>query len=85
MISVSDGELHGQFIFDKKILVAQGVMSNNGTGGKRAMRVYPSWSRPIAKDAIKTQQWQLQYFFAMPQNKDHDLQKVRALFNPLHP
>ena len=77
VISVSDGGLHGQFIFDQKILLAKGVMSNNGKGGKRAMRIYPSWSKPIAKEAIKTQQWQLQYFVEGTSDKN----KVRRLFN----
>ena len=81
VVSVSDGTLHGQFIFDQKILLAKGVMSKNGKGGKRAIRVYPAWSKPIAKEAIKTQQWQLQYFFETTSDKNADLQRVRKLFN----
>jgi hypothetical protein len=80
VVNVSDGALHGQFIFDQKILLAKGVISRNGKGGKRAIRVYPAWSKPVAKDAIKTQQWQLQYFFALTSDKNADLQKVQKLF-----
>ncbi len=82
VVSVSDGVHHGQFVFNQKILLAKGAMSKNGKGGKRAIRVYPAWSKPIAKEAIKTQQWQLQYFFAIPQNGNIDLAQVRKLFNP---
>ena len=81
VVCVSDGTLHGQFIFDQKILLAKGVMSKNGKGGKHAIRVYPAWNKPIAKEAIKTQQWQLQYFFAMTSDKNAALQIVRKLFN----
>ena len=63
IVSAIDGANRGQFIFDQKILVNQGIMSHRGKGGKLAFRVYPPWTKPEAKAAIKTQQWQLQYFF----------------------
>lgn len=58
-----DGVLRcGQFIFPKDVLVKHTVMSQNGLGGKRGFRVYPNWVTPIAKQAIKTQNWQSKYF-----------------------
>ncbi len=81
IIHVSDGMHHGQFIFDQKILLSKGVMSKNHQGGKRAIRVYPAWTRPTAKDAIKTQAWQLQYFLPLDKNNHADLEQVKMFFS----
>ncbi len=62
VVCLVDGEKKGVFVFPKKALLAHNVFSKNGAGGKRAFRVYPSWVTVDAKDAIKTQKWQLQYF-----------------------
>lgn len=37
-------------------------MSVNAKGGKRAIRVYAPWVKPVAKQAIQTQRWQLRSF-----------------------
>jgi hypothetical protein len=69
IVSVADTTHRGQFVFNKHALLKHGVMSRNGHGGKRGIRVYPPWTKPVAKDAIKTQQWQLLYFVGLaPQN-----------------
>ncbi len=81
IIHVSDGINHGQFIFDQKILISKGVMSKNNQDGKRAIRVYPAWTTPIAKDAIKTQAWQLKYFLPLKENIHADLAQVKKFFN----
>lgn len=52
----------GTFIFPKKVLGEKGIVSKNKTGGKRAMRIYPSWDKPESAEARKTQEWQLRYF-----------------------
>ncbi|AYG69666.1 MULTISPECIES: MepB family protein [unclassified Rhizobium] len=65
VVNVADTAYRGQFIFNQKLLLAKGIMSRNGKGGKRAIRVYPPWSFPTAKDAIRTQQWQTQYFLPL--------------------
>jgi len=41
----------GQFIFPKNILAKQGVLSINGKGGKRAMRVYSEWDTALNHQA----------------------------------
>ncbi|MET3133280.1 hypothetical protein AAKU55_003570 [Oxalobacteraceae bacterium GrIS 1.11] len=79
VVSVDDAAQLGQFVFSQEALLKHGVMSRDGKGGKRAMRVYPPWSNPVAKDAIKTQQWQLRYF--LPLVPDVDPARVRQLFN----
>jgi hypothetical protein len=65
IIHVSDGARSGQFVFDKPTLVKRGVMSVDGKGGKRALRVYPPWTTPTAKDAISTQRWQLDSYLPL--------------------
>jgi hypothetical protein len=63
IVSVRDGARFGQFIFPKAVLCAKGIVSKDGNGGKRAMRVYPAWDIAENPQAKKTQAWQLQYFF----------------------
>lgn len=53
----------GHFIFPKSILIEKGIISQKGQGGKRGIRVYPSWNSTESKQALKTQQWQNQFFF----------------------
>ncbi|PZW94345.1 hypothetical protein DFS28_1085 [Pseudomonas sp. 478] len=80
VVSVADETHRGQFVFDREILAAKGVMSIDGEGGKRAIRVYPPWSRPVAKQAVRTQQWQLKYFLTLDQSGHADPVQVRRLF-----
>lgn len=65
VVSVADATHCGQFVFNQYALLKYGVMSRDGHGGKRAMRVYPPWTKPTARDAIKTQEWQLRYFVSL--------------------
>ncbi len=81
VISVADADHGGQFIFSKQLLLEKGVMSCEGKGGKRAIRVYPPWVVPTAKEAIRTQRWQTEYF--LPLAADGTAQSpelVRKLF-----
>lgn len=58
----------GQFIFPTSILVEKGIISNQGKGGKRGIRVYPPWDVPTNKQAIKTQEWQTKYFLPITES-----------------
>ncbi len=80
VVSVSDAAHHGQFVFAQKTLVEKGVMSRAGKGGKRAIRVYPPWSKPVVQEAIRTQKWQLQYFLPLLFDRNSDPPRVRKLF-----
>lgn len=62
IVSVAEAGHRGQFVFDRRVLVERGVFAVDGKGGKRAVRVYPPWSKPIASQALRTQQWQLRCF-----------------------
>ena len=81
VIAVSDTTHSGQFVFDKKILIEKGLMSSKDKIGKLAFRLYAPWSNPIAKAAIKTQQWQLPYFFSMSSKGIAEPHQIRKLFN----
>lgn len=52
----------GQFVFPKEVLIKQDILKTATTNGKMAIRVYPRWEKPINKQAIATQKWQLEYF-----------------------
>ncbi|MES2070163.1 MAG: MepB family protein [Pseudomonadota bacterium] len=80
VVSVSDARQRGQFVYSREALIKHGVMSHGGKGGKRAIRVYPPWSKPVAAAAIKTQQWQLRYFLALTTDFGADPAQVRKLF-----
>lgn len=80
VISVRTSEHFGQFVFPKTILCEKGIVSKNGKGGKRAMRIYPSWDIPDSLQAKKTQAWQLSYFVEFSCNADVDIQRIEKLF-----
>ncbi len=44
VVSVRNDACFGQFIFPKAVLAVKDIVSKNGIGGKRAIRVYPPWS-----------------------------------------
>ncbi|MBX9830677.1 MepB family protein [Candidatus Babeliales bacterium] len=81
VISVRNKEHFGQFVFPKAVLCEKGFVSQNGKGGKRAMRVYPAWDVAENQQAKKTQAWQLAYFFEIKQDKPIDTARVKKLFS----
>ncbi|MCF7899921.1 MepB family protein [Candidatus Babeliales bacterium] len=62
IINVKNSTHCGQFIFSKNVLEEKKIISKNGNGGKRAIRVYPPWDITSSPQAQKTQAWQLLYF-----------------------
>ena len=79
-IHVGDGKQEGWFIVDRAALLAHGVMSRDGAGGKRALRVYPPWCAPVARQAVRSQQWQLNYFVAAGADDAQRARRLLALF-----
>jgi len=71
----------GQFIFPKNTLAQQKIITKNGVGGKRGIRIYPPWDTVTNKQAEKTQQWQLAYFFPINVNQSTDLALAKKLIN----
>lgn len=81
IISVRDSENFGQFIFPKSVLVSKGIISQNKKGGKRGIRVYAPWDKPINKQAIQTQAWQVNYFVEIKENSLLDLEFVKKILS----
>ena len=79
IVNVTYKDKFGQFVFPKSILLKKGILSTDKKEGKRAFRVYPSWDMPSSKQALKTQQWQLKYFYII--NDKTNLEEVNALYS----
>lgn len=82
VITSQRGNTIGQFIFPTSVLIDKGVMSELGKGGKRGMRVYPSWDTVTNKQAEKTQTWQLNYFVRLKDLTSVD--RTHKLFNKVN-
>ncbi|WP_447124044.1 MepB family protein [Glaciimonas sp. GG7] len=79
IISVRKDDCLGQFVFPKSVLCEQDVVSTDGKGGKRAMRVYPPWDTPVSRQAQTTQRWQLAYFLDISSaDQDRRINCVRS-------
>ena len=80
IVIVREAERCGQFIFPKAVLVQNGLLSKDGCGGKRAMRVYPPWVITENLQARKTQEWQSLYFYEIaPAFNGSGIQKLFAI------
>ncbi len=78
LVSVFDHTHRGLFIFNRHVLAKKGVMSVKGKEGKRAIRVYAPWIKPIVKQAVITQKWQLQHFVSATAD-EVNVNKLKAL------
>lgn len=83
VINVQKENHVGQFVFPKSILIAKGIVSTEKKDGKRGFRVYPIWDAPTSKQAQKTQQWQLDYFFEI--QKTVALERIKAMYKKTNP
>ena len=75
VINVQFENKTGQFVFPKSVLIENEILSTSKKDGKRGFRVYPIWDKTINKQAVKTQKWQLNYFFEINENLDFSLVK----------
>ncbi len=71
----------GLFIFPKRVLFENGILSDTSKVGKRGIRVYPTWDVTTNKQAQKTQLWQTAYFLEISHNNQFDLGKAKTLLN----
>ena len=67
----------GQFVFPVQALARHGVVSVDGRGGKRAMRVYPPNVVSTNTQARRTQAWQCEYFLPI----DAHVAQIRAMYS----
>lgn len=77
VINVIASNEMGQFVFPKALLIEKGIISTSEKEGKRGFRVYPSWDKVSSRQAIKTQQWQLNYFIVIDPKLDLKTVKER--------
>ncbi|MCQ8774315.1 MepB family protein [Streptomyces telluris] len=82
VISTREGERFGQFVFSRDVLRERGILSTNGSGGKRAFRVYPPWVTTTNRQARSTQTWQVEHFLQLPEGEPVDLPRAHALYHP---
>ncbi len=78
VIQVKTEHQLGQFVFPMAALVNYGIVSSNKKEGKRGFRVYPPWNKAVNKQAVKTQKWQLNYFYEL--TAPTDLNRVIELY-----
>ena len=79
VINVKTESNFGQFVFPKSELINKGIISTKEKDGKRGFRVYPKWDNTLSKQANKTQEWQLKYFYEI--TNFTDLSLVKKLYN----
>ncbi|MBE0406089.1 MepB family protein [Psychrobacter sp. AOP22-C1-22] len=75
-----DDNTLGQFVFPKDILLKNNILKSHSTKGKMGIRVYPSWDKPTSKTAIRTQNWQLDYFFTVADTRVLPSAKILELY-----
>lgn len=80
VITAKNGGNFGQFIFPKAVLADKGIISTNNKEGKRGIRVYPPWDIVISKQAVKTQNWQTNYFLKISGDSITELSCAKELF-----
>lgn len=79
MIATKTSTQFGVFIFQKKVLYEQRILSDETNDGKRGIRVYPTWDETTSKQAQKTQLWQTDYFLDLSDKNEIDLDLVKNL------
>lgn len=62
IVLVLDDKKQGIFLFPKKVLLEQGILTNQTSKGKMGIRVYPTWESELNTSAQRTQKWQAVYF-----------------------
>ncbi|GGQ21231.1 MepB family protein [Streptomyces roseolilacinus] len=82
VVSTRDHHHFGQFVFPMDALRHHGVASADGSGGKRAFRVYPPWVTTTNRQAGTAQAWQLDYFLHLPQDRPVATARARELYRP---
>lgn len=77
VVNIQSEQKLGQFVFPKSILLKKGVISTPIKEGKRAFRVYPIWDITTSAQAIRSQKWQLAYFYEIGEKTDLEITKAR--------
>jgi len=83
IIAVRNNDNFGIFVFPKTILAKHKIVSVNSVGGKRGIRVYPSWDFTTNRQAQQTQIWQTQYFVNLTHFTEIDKTKAIDLIEKI--
>lgn len=82
VINVFKDDNLGQFVFPKSVLISKGILSSiHKKEGKRGFRIYAPWDIVTSKQALKTQQWQCEYFLEIPLNRVVNKSRVQELYS----
>lgn len=81
VVNVFKGDNFGQFVFSKAVLISKGILSTDKKGGKRGFRIYTPWDDVASKQALKTQQWQCEYFLKIPLNGVVNKSRFQELYS----
>lgn len=81
IIACKEKENFGIFIFPKQILHVKQILSDPFRKGKRGFRVYTNWDFPEGKQALKSKEWQAEYFINLGTNKNLELEIFNKHFN----
>ncbi|GHH01128.1 MepB family protein [Streptomyces lanatus] len=82
VISSRDGGYFGQFVFPREELCRRGIVSRNGSGGKRGFRVYPPWVTTTSRQAGSSQAWQVRFFLSVGEFEPVDTARAHFLYHP---
>jgi hypothetical protein len=80
VISARKEQLFGQFVFPKDALIKYGILSTSKKEGKRGFRIYPPWDKAENPQAIRTQQWQAQFFLEVMDGCALDRMRANLLY-----
>ncbi|MGW7572454.1 MepB family protein [Streptomyces sp. NPDC054765] len=82
VISCRQGREFGHFVFPRDVLGERGIVSRNGSGGKRAFRIYPPWVETTNRQASSAQAWQVDHFLRIGADGSLDAVRARQLYHP---
>lgn len=75
IVNVEFENQRGYFIFPKLLLAQKNILTTSIKDGKRAFRIYSPWDEPKNKQALTSQQWQLDSFTAASDLQNYLLER----------
>jgi hypothetical protein len=81
IITVINGLKQGQFVFTKKVLAINKIISSGNMKGKCGIRIYEPWLTGLNTQATKTQAWQAPFFIDLSNKADIDILKFKNILS----
>lgn len=79
-IGIVESSKIGLFVFPKTALIRNKILSSIKHKGKLGFRVYTPSDEPSSLQAIKTQNWQCNYFIDITDTTTENCQKIQQLY-----